>query len=113
MSITKTANPASPGTVHAGDEITYTLVATNNGPSNAQNVTVSDAAPLGTTLVSFTPRSGLLPANYHGRLPFGTMAPGDGTPHHQRCRPGRPFRWAGDTHELGVREPLRAGPRPG
>ena len=78
MSITKTANPASPATVHAGDEITYTLVATNNGPSYAQNVTVSDAAPLGTTLVSFTPGEPTcseLATTVACHL--GTMAPGD------------------------------------
>ncbi len=79
MSITKTANPASPGTVHAGDEITYTLVATNNGPSYAQNVTVSDAVPLGTTLVSFTPTAPTcseLATTLACHL--GTMTPGDG-----------------------------------
>ena len=74
MSITKTA---SPGLVHAGNQITYTLVATNNGPSNAENVTVSDAAPIGTTLVSFTPVPACFQLTTTVDCNFGTMAPGD------------------------------------
>ena len=115
MSITKTANPASPATVHAGDEITYTLVATNNGPSYAQNVTVSDAAPLGTTLVSFTPGEPTcseLATTVACHL--GTMAPGDSDARTisivVRVDPSAA---PGTTHELRGRRLHHARPRRG
>jgi uncharacterized repeat protein (TIGR01451 family) len=43
---------SGPASVQAGAQLTYTLLVTNNGPSNAPDVTVTDALPLGTTLVS-------------------------------------------------------------
>jgi uncharacterized repeat protein (TIGR01451 family) len=39
---------ADSGTVLAGEEITYTLTATNNGPSDASNIMVTDSLPTGT-----------------------------------------------------------------
>ncbi|WP_053956604.1 DUF7507 domain-containing protein [Inediibacterium massiliense] len=42
LSIVKTANPAP---VVAGEEATYTIEVTNEGPSDAQNVTLTDAIP--------------------------------------------------------------------
>src|SRR3954470_22377406 len=39
--------------VHAGDTIAYSVFVFNNGPSTAQNVTVTDALPAGTTFVAF------------------------------------------------------------
>ncbi len=48
----------SPDPVLAGEDITYTLVVTNNGPSDAQSVTVSDPVPANTTFVSATPDNG-------------------------------------------------------
>lgn len=42
----------------AGVNITYTIVLTNNGPSDAQTVSVSDAVPANTTFVSFTAPGG-------------------------------------------------------
>ncbi len=42
----------SPDPVTAGQNITYTINFTNNGPSDAAGVTVTDTVPTGTTLVS-------------------------------------------------------------
>jgi uncharacterized repeat protein (TIGR01451 family) len=47
-----------PDPVSAGNNITYTITATNNGPSDAQNVALFDVLPVGTTFVSFTQNSG-------------------------------------------------------
>lgn len=44
--------------VNAGSNITYTVTLTNNGPSSAQGVQVSDAVPAETTLVSAVPPAG-------------------------------------------------------
>ena len=55
LAITKTAT--APG-VSAGADVTYTIVATNNGPSPAQNVSLSDALPANTTFVSMTQSAG-------------------------------------------------------
>ncbi|HKQ76044.1 MAG TPA: hypothetical protein VJ810_20285 [Blastocatellia bacterium] len=48
----------SPDPVLAGANITYTISLTNNGPSNAQTVTVTDAVPANTTFVSATAPAG-------------------------------------------------------
>jgi uncharacterized repeat protein (TIGR01451 family) len=55
LSITK-SDSADPAT--AGTNLTYTLTATNNGPSDAQNVSIADTTPTGTTFVSATPSAG-------------------------------------------------------
>jgi len=49
LSITKT-DSADP--VLAGQDLTYTLVVANGGPSDATNVVVTDAVPAGTSFVS-------------------------------------------------------------
>jgi uncharacterized repeat protein (TIGR01451 family) len=51
LSITKTADAKS---VTAGSEVTYTVVVTNNGPSTATGVTMSDPLPANTTFQSIT-----------------------------------------------------------
>jgi large repetitive protein len=43
---------AAPNPVTAGNQLTYTLTATDNGPSNATGVTIVDTLPAGTTYVS-------------------------------------------------------------
>ena len=55
MSITKTG---SPDPVAAGGDLTYTITVTNNGPSDANNVTVTDALPAGTTFGSTASSTG-------------------------------------------------------
>ncbi len=52
LAITKTVDDASP---EVGSNVTFTLTATNNGPSTAQSVSVADALPAGLTFVSATP----------------------------------------------------------
>ncbi len=52
VSISKTASPSP---VLAGNQVTYTLTAHNNGPSVARNVVVSDPVPSALTFVSATP----------------------------------------------------------
>ncbi len=47
-----------PAGVGAGDQATYTLTATNEGPSTAHNVVVSDPLPAGMTFVSLTASAG-------------------------------------------------------
>ncbi|SFO47618.1 conserved repeat domain-containing protein/gliding motility-associated C-terminal domain-containing protein [Chitinophaga sp. YR627] len=37
-----------------GEDVTYTITVTNNGPSDATNVTVTDNAPTGTTIKAWT-----------------------------------------------------------
>jgi uncharacterized repeat protein (TIGR01451 family) len=50
LSLTKTANPTGP--VNVGNNIVYTLTVTNNGPSTATGVVVTDILPANTTYVS-------------------------------------------------------------
>jgi uncharacterized repeat protein (TIGR01451 family) len=52
LSITKTPAPGPYGT---GQLLTYTIVATNGGPTTATGVTVTDTLPAGSTLQSSTP----------------------------------------------------------
>ena len=49
LAVTKT-DSADP--VIAGNQLTYTIVVTNNGPSQATNVSLTDALPTGVTFVS-------------------------------------------------------------
>jgi len=53
VQIVKTATPQAQ-LANGQADIAYTLVATNNGPNQAHNVVVSDAAPSGVTFVSVT-----------------------------------------------------------
>ena len=78
LSIVKTA---SPNPVVAGDDLTYTLVVENAGPSTASDVVVTDVLPPGTTFVSGVDANGIgvcaftQPAGIVCDL--GTMQPGD------------------------------------
>ncbi|TMQ33460.1 MAG: DUF11 domain-containing protein, partial [Planctomycetota bacterium] len=49
---------AGPATATAGTDVTYTIELDNNGPSDAQNVVLTDATPAGTTFVSATAPAG-------------------------------------------------------
>jgi uncharacterized repeat protein (TIGR01451 family)/gliding motility-associated-like protein len=52
LALTKTANDTNP---NVGDDITFTLTLSNNGPDPAQNVSVTDLLPAGFTFVSANP----------------------------------------------------------
>ena len=52
------AKIASSGTVTVGSNVTFTITATNNGPSDATGVQVTDLLPAGLTFVSATPSQG-------------------------------------------------------
>ncbi len=52
------ASSASPNPVLAGNNITYTQAATNNGPAAATTATFTDTIPAGTTFVSFVTPAG-------------------------------------------------------
>jgi uncharacterized repeat protein (TIGR01451 family) len=47
-----------PANVVAGNDVTFNVTVTNNGPSDAQGVTLGDTLPAGTTFVSETQNSG-------------------------------------------------------
>ena len=73
LSITKTD---SPDPVTAGNQLTYTLTVNNAGPSDAQNVVVTDTLPAEVTLVSVTSSQGgcaALPCNL-GTITSGGFA---------------------------------------
>jgi uncharacterized repeat protein (TIGR01451 family) len=49
---------AGPASVVAGDDIPYAITLTNNGPSDASHVSLTDPLPAGTTFGSFTQSAG-------------------------------------------------------
>jgi len=51
----KVTQVGSPNTVRVGDNVTYTVMVTNNGPDTATNVVLTDFLPATTTLDSVTP----------------------------------------------------------
>jgi uncharacterized repeat protein (TIGR01451 family) len=51
-------NKTGPATANAGTNITYTVTLTNNGPSNAASVSLTDAVPANTTFVSESQTTG-------------------------------------------------------
>ena len=64
-------------TADPGDRLTYTIVVTNNGPSPAADVTITDDLPAGVTFVSATgPGNTALTPNAAGDIVFdgGTLA---------------------------------------
>ncbi len=63
LQIVKTA---APDPVRPGDQLTYTLVATNNGPSDSQDVLVVDTLPSEVTYQSATTTQGLVLGENNG-----------------------------------------------
>ncbi len=49
----------APDPVQVGQALTYTVVVTNNGPTRARDVTITDVLPTGVTFVSATPSQGI------------------------------------------------------
>ena len=78
LAVTKTA----PATGTAGTQLTYNLSVTNNGPSTATNVKISDVVPAGVSIVSVTAPGALCSAGVPGNAAqptvcgFGSVAPG-------------------------------------
>ena len=76
LSITESATGAgatTPGTVLPGASVTYTIVASNAGPSDATGAVISDTFPDGFTVTNF---KGKGTANTLGALPTGFTAAG-------------------------------------
>src|SRR4051794_13595145 len=73
LSITKTG----PATTTEGNNVTYTLVATNNGPTTATGILVSDPVPANSTFVSASagcaPVGGVVNCTAAGLAPGGTL----------------------------------------
>ncbi len=59
------SSPTAGGIVNAGDEIAYEITVSNDGTAEAQNVTVRDYIPVGTTYVSGS-AGVMVGANSHG-----------------------------------------------
>jgi uncharacterized repeat protein (TIGR01451 family) len=55
LQITKSA---APNPANVGNQVTWTMVVTNNGPNNATGVTMADPVPAGLTFVSATSSQG-------------------------------------------------------
>jgi uncharacterized repeat protein (TIGR01451 family) len=64
---------SGPATITAGANATYTITLTNEGPSIAQNVSLTDAVPSGTTFVSVTPVAGKNPDGFTYTESAGTV----------------------------------------
>ncbi|MCA1634493.1 MAG: DUF11 domain-containing protein, partial [Acidobacteria bacterium] len=73
LSITKTD---SPDPVVAGNNLTYAITATNNGPDAATGVAVTDALPAGVTFVSATPSQGACSGTSTVNCALGSLANG-------------------------------------
>jgi uncharacterized repeat protein (TIGR01451 family) len=75
LALTKTVSNATP---NVGDQITFTVTLTNNGPQAATGVTVTDLLPAGLTFVSAAPSQGTYTSGT-GVWNVGTIASGAST----------------------------------
>ncbi len=104
LSVTKTD---SPDPVIAGTNLTYTLNFASSGPSDAQNVSITDAVPTGTTFVSASAPAGwstTSPAvGGTGNVIFtkGTAASGETGDFHDRGQRQRQHARRLDDHQHG------------
>ncbi|MEQ8329861.1 MAG: hypothetical protein RH859_05280, partial [Longimicrobiales bacterium] len=73
LAVTKTVDNAAP---HSGQSIAFTVGITNNGPSAATNVIVSDALPAGLSFGSFTSSQGFYDEDSGASWSVGTLASG-------------------------------------
>jgi len=69
-----TVNPG--GAVPLGSNLTYTITVTNNGPTAATGVTLTDTLAAGLVLVSATPSQGSCSGSAPISCPLGTLAGG-------------------------------------
>ncbi|MGP4038682.1 DUF7948 domain-containing protein [Gracilibacillus sp. D59] len=74
LSIVKTD---APDPVLVGENLTYTVTVTNNGPSPATGVTIEDLLPTEVTFVSASPNCTFNPATNTVTCDIGNMAPGE------------------------------------
>jgi uncharacterized repeat protein (TIGR01451 family) len=68
----------SPDPVRVGDNVTYTLTVTNQGPDSATNVVLTDLMPPSATLISVTPSSGSCSGTTTITCALGNLAHGAG-----------------------------------
>ncbi|WP_242241982.1 DUF6923 family protein [Bacillus cereus group sp. BfR-BA-01309] len=73
ISVVKTASPSP---VVAGELLTYTLVVSNAGPNDAQNVTLTDVIPSEVLSPQFSIDGGVTFNPWPGTLPLGTLVNG-------------------------------------
>ena len=66
----------APATATDGTNITYAIPVTNNGPSNAPNVSMTDVVPANTTFVSVTPAAGSCSGTTTVTCNVGMVEPG-------------------------------------
>jgi uncharacterized repeat protein (TIGR01451 family) len=72
LSVSKTVSDATP---NVGDQITFTVTLSNQGPDAATNVQLHDLLPAGLTFVSATPSQGTY-TSANGVWTVGTVSPG-------------------------------------
>lgn len=77
ISVTKIG---SPNPVPAGSLLTYTLVVSNAGPSDAENVMLTDAVPSELMEVAYSTDGGITFNPWTGMLDLGTLANGASSP---------------------------------
>ncbi|HEY2355303.1 MAG TPA: DUF11 domain-containing protein, partial [Gaiellaceae bacterium] len=77
LSITKTGSPATQNQNPPYQNITWTMVVTNNGPDDDTNVKVADPMPAGNTYVSHTTTRGTCTGGAVLNCDLGTMLKGD------------------------------------